>query len=211
VRLGAGAPIGQLPLLRPGCRKDLPRPHDRQCRPGELDSIAVVSLVEVSTDSGGSWVLADGTVNGAYTWTLPSENGITHTLLARASSISGWVGTSEPVTVTVDTLGPVVVSVDREDGNTSVQLEVPLLIEFNETVDPASLGFSVVPDPGGWSVAWDEENTRVMLEHANGFSPGIYYKVSVTVIDPVRNGMTAPYTWSFWPADMEVYLPLILR
>lgn len=74
----------------------------------------------------------------AYTWELSSVAEGTYELTARA-----WKGkdayTSEPLSVSVDRTGPWVVSSVPGDGAVDVQALAPVILEFSEPMDPASL------------------------------------------------------------------------
>jgi hypothetical protein len=74
----------------------------------------------------------------SYTWELSSVAEGTYPLTARA-----WKGqdsyTSEPLSVSVDRTGPWVVSSLPNDGAVDVQALAPVILEFSEPMDPASL------------------------------------------------------------------------
>jgi PKD repeat protein len=60
-----------------------------------------LSLVEVSTDGGETWQPAMGLENWTYTWAVPPEYQVSHTLLARATDQVGNSTVSTPVEVVV--------------------------------------------------------------------------------------------------------------
>ncbi|WP_439882594.1 DUF4082 domain-containing protein [Pontibacter sp. MBLB2868] len=71
---------------------------------GTASDAGVVAGVEVSTDGGTSWKVANGTSNWTYAWT-PTSQGAT-TIQARAYDDSGNIGTPVTINVTVGEQGP---------------------------------------------------------------------------------------------------------
>uniref|UniRef100_C6E630 Fibronectin type III domain protein n=1 Tax=Geobacter sp. (strain M21) TaxID=443144 RepID=C6E630_GEOSM len=63
--------------------------------------------VQVSTNNGSSWSVATGTDSWSYSWTLPSEDYVSHTILAKAVDTSLNEDTAPAsVTVIVDNVAP---------------------------------------------------------------------------------------------------------
>ncbi|WP_236019115.1 Ig-like domain-containing protein [Geomonas propionica] len=63
--------------------------------------------VQVSTNNGTSWSAATGTSAWSYSWTLPAEDYVAHTILARAvDNASNADPTPASVSVYVDTVAP---------------------------------------------------------------------------------------------------------
>ena len=71
------------------------------------DTGAGVARVEVLTESGGDWYLAEGTQSWIYTWTLPSADNVIYTPTVRAIDHVGNQGNVSQ-TVVVDTVAPTV-------------------------------------------------------------------------------------------------------
>ncbi len=67
------------------------------------DDLTGVAQVEISTDGGATWSLAEGTDTWSYTWTVPIGGMASHRLIARATDYTGLVGMSQPVEVVVVT------------------------------------------------------------------------------------------------------------
>jgi hypothetical protein len=73
---------------------------------GAASDFSGVAWVQVSTGGGDSWTAASGTTNWSYVWTLPAEDGVAHTLLARSQDSLGNPAQTTGRTVTVDTVAP---------------------------------------------------------------------------------------------------------
>ena len=65
-----------------------------------------VGLARVEVTTGTTWVLATGTGNWTYAWTLPSADNASYTLRARATDNATNQRTSSDVDVRVDTVAP---------------------------------------------------------------------------------------------------------
>ena len=96
---------------------------------------------------------------------------------------------------------PKVTATSPEDNSSIRDTTHPVYVDFSLPVDPQKFAFSIAPDPGGWSVSWHNENTEVILDHANGFLPNTSYSVSVS-----PDSAAAPTKFSF-----TVYGPSTLQ
>ncbi|HKZ86624.1 MAG TPA: Ig-like domain-containing protein [Anaerolineae bacterium] len=68
-----------------------------------------LKAVEVSVDTAQTfWFTATGIANWAYLWATPLEDGVMHTLTARAHDTGGGITTFDTVTATVDRVAPVI-------------------------------------------------------------------------------------------------------
>jgi hypothetical protein len=144
-----------------------------------------------------SGILADGT----YTWTVAAYDALGHTgAYADARSF------------TVDTVSPVIVDVAPANSTTEVGIAAPVVITFSRPIEADTLAFSTSPDPGGWSVSWDNGQTMATLIH-NPFAYWRTYDVTVTAAsDPLGNLLAgAPYAWSFTTGPYQIHLPLALK
>lgn len=56
--------------------------------------------IEISTDNGTTWIIANGTTSWYYTWTLPANG--TYSVKARATDFAGNISTVAQITVTVN-------------------------------------------------------------------------------------------------------------
>jgi hypothetical protein len=63
--------------------------------------------VQVSTNNGSTWNIASGNTNWTYNWTLPSEDYVAHTILAKARDINTVEDpTPASVNIIVDNVAP---------------------------------------------------------------------------------------------------------
>ncbi len=66
-----------------------------------------VQRTQVSTDTAAPWHAATGGAAWAYTWTLPSADGVVYTLSSRAQdNLGAWQQVPPTVSVTVDNVSP---------------------------------------------------------------------------------------------------------
>ena len=98
---------------------------------------------------------------------------------------------------------PYILWTEPAAGEAGVPFNRSLTVAFSEAIEPSSLAFTCSPNPGGWSVRWDETFRYLTLEH-NHFVPGMPHTFTVTqASDPWGNGLvdttgSAPNPWSFW-------------
>ncbi len=117
---------------------------------------------------------------------------------------------------------PYILSTTPEDGAAGISLTAPILVSFSEPINPASLGITVTPDPGGWVVQMDAGNTLATLSHAD-FEFSQAYTVTITAEDPDGLPLAAgptPNPWTFatigappsilatYPADGATGVPI---
>jgi hypothetical protein len=96
-----------------------------------------------------------------------------------------------------DTNPPVVTDVNPPHAAVNVALDTWLEITFSEPIKFESLAFEVFPDPGGWSVHWQESNLVATLKH-DGFAYETRYTVRVEAVsDLAGNLMEEPVSWHF--------------
>lgn len=109
-----------------------------------------------------------------------------------------------------DTTPPSVVSVTPGGSDTDVELDVPLVISFDEPVSPINFSLEATPDPGDWMLYWNDVGTVVTATHTS-FSPVTDYAVSVAAQDGSVNMMPTAYQWSFETTYLNIFLPSVLR
>ncbi len=102
-----------------------------------------VSQVEVSTDGGVSWSLATGTTAWSFDWAVPFEDGVSHTLLARATDTDSNTMTTAPINVTVDRVGPQLTIDDPALGQIIRSHEYTVTGQATDNSGLASLAVSV--------------------------------------------------------------------
>ncbi len=123
-----------------------------------------------------------------------------------------WVGGAAYMWILSDTVAPEVVATSPADAATDVALDAALVITFTEQIGPLSLQLNLTPDPGGWSIGWNQAGTVVTATHA-AFASGTTYQATVTAKDAWANPMAASHSWSFATAGgwRRIHLPLVLR
>jgi parallel beta-helix repeat protein len=66
---------------------------------------------------------------------------------------------------TLDIEPPVILLTSPYNGYTNVDRNAPVVVTFNESMQPSSVAFSCSPDPGGWSVSWSNNDTIATYSH----------------------------------------------
>ncbi|MCD6344445.1 MAG: Ig-like domain-containing protein, partial [Anaerolineae bacterium] len=69
-------------------------------------------------------------------------------------------------------------------------------MSFCEKINPDSLDWQAVPDPGGWIFTWDQDQLAVTATHAD-FQEGTTYAITLEARDLAGNQMAPPFSWSF--------------
>ncbi len=108
------------------------------------------------------------------------------------AQIAGWdPGTTTPTLPRVQSISPA-------NGAVDVAVDAPVVINFSEAMNTASVTYSVSPNPGGVTPTWNGAGTQLTLAH-NNFSFLTDYTVSVTGgTDLDGNGLeNAPFNASF--------------
>ncbi len=58
----------------------------------------------------------------------------------------------------------------------------PIVVRFNQPVQPVFFSFKITPDPGGWETAWNEDHRSVTLRHRMPFQSGQTYTCTAEVL-----------------------------
>lgn len=175
-----------------------------------------VSLVEVSTDGGGSWSAATPAAPGdfsswSYNWTIPGEG--TYTVRSRATDRVNNVEAPEAGSrVVVDWTPPQVSSVTPPGGSINVGVDTLITASFNEangmnagTVNPTT--FTLTDEEGtpiAGSVTYDPGTMTATFDPASDLFYGYVYTARLTtgITDMAGNPLPADYSWSFRTADI---------
>jgi uncharacterized repeat protein (TIGR01451 family) len=194
--------------------------------PDDAASVRLTDTLPISTTYvPGSLAYPPGAGQGGYdavdnavTWTGALSVGVPLTLtfqvtvghfvadaiLANTVVITNGVGFGyqRAATTTVN-LPPFILTAAPVDGAFGVPLTAPLVITFSESVLPGTLDYTVTPDPGVWTAAWDFDNSVVTLDHADWVYPQAY---TVTVAARDEQGASlvpgpVPNPWSFTTLD----------
>lgn len=93
---------------------------------------------------------------------------------------------------------PEIVDQEPAPGATDVPVNANVVITFSETITTGAFAYTVDPDPGGWSAAWNTGNTVVTLSHAN-FAGETTYTVTVSAAHDMTGNplVDAPVAWGF--------------
>ncbi|MCK4444284.1 MAG: Ig-like domain-containing protein [Thermoplasmata archaeon] len=128
-----------------------------------------------------------------------------------------------PWSFTTEIVAPWIVDTYPPNGTIGVPLDAPIIVNFSEPMDPASLIYSVVPDPGGWTATWTNGNMTLTLTHSNPYAECTPYTVTISaqdlqgqplVVGPASNPWSFttvcinPYITVTDPADLEADVPL---
>jgi parallel beta-helix repeat protein len=90
------------------------------------------------------------------------------------------------------------------DGEADVEASSDVVVSFNEPMQPSTISYSCIPNPGGWNIDWNSDNTIATFSHDN-FGSEITYTFQITAgkdnsnLDLI-NGLV-PNPWSFTTAD----------
>ncbi len=107
---------------------------------------------------------------------------------------------------TIDILAPTIISTSPANGTMGVTFETVVVVTFSEPMDTGTVTYSCLPDPGGWGVSWNINNTQASYSHTD-FGGDTNYIFWVTGgKDLVGNNLTTgitPNPWTFSTADVE--------
>jgi hypothetical protein len=153
---------------------------------GTAYSAFAAQHVELSLNGGTDWITTTGTTTWHYTWTLPAEDGVEHTLLVRSVGSLNRVEVPGPgVTVTVDTIAPASVITNPVSGLVISETTFTL---YGTAADGLGVRRVEVSLDGGttwqvassaeiWSYTWqvpDEENVEhVLLSRATDLAGNV--------------------------------------
>jgi hypothetical protein len=93
-----------------------------------------------------------------------------------------------------DVKGPFVLSITPIMDSTGVQLDEPIVIEFDEPVDTASFKFQCIPDPGNWQINWNPGNDIVTMNHDN-FSEVVLHRFNII---SANDTLANTFNFSYW-------------
>jgi parallel beta-helix repeat protein len=68
-------------------------------------------------------------------------------------------------TITGDYVPPQISLTSPADTQANVQLDDDIIITFSEAMDTSSVGYTCLPDPGGWSPTWSNGDTQLTYSH----------------------------------------------
>jgi outer membrane protein assembly factor BamB len=169
-----------------------------------------VYLNYTSTPSSGT---IPGPLTGAtsYGWTVPSIDANDVRINATVIDANGLKGYSTVLVPQIDSTRPFVQSTSPTGA--AVPLNVPIVVNFSETMDTASVQsfFTLVPNPGGLTFSWSQRvlpDDTLTVNHA-AFSSLTMYTVGIGIgskdVSSPGNLLAADYVWSF--TTINVNLP----
>jgi len=86
-----------------------------------------------------------------------------------------------PFTFTTGCENPYILATDPVNMELDVPLDCAISVLFSEPMNTVSVYWMVTPNPGGWDAPkWYENDTLMVLNHSNPFSPCTTYAVEVT-------------------------------
>ena len=108
---------------------------------------------------------------------------------------------------------PHIVETDPLNGSLDILLSHPISVRFSEPMNTASVYWTVWPDPGGWDAPkWYENDTLMVLNHSNMFSPCTTHGAEVSSAqDKAGNPLVpgpVPNPWSFTTVSFCPYIIL---
>ncbi|MDI6792638.1 MAG: Ig-like domain-containing protein [bacterium] len=150
------------------------------------EQIATGTLTFGILPDPGNWTVTwnDGINTEAALSHSPFQEGTTYYFeVTGGMDPGGNILTNIPYPVTFTTLTlekpPVVVSTVPDTGTVDVAFDQPIIITFSRPMNKSSLRTTSTPDPGGWTAAWNEYDTRATFSHA-GFAESTAYTFRIT-------------------------------
>lgn len=187
-----------------GATLNLASPNPYAITGTATDNVAV-SGIQVSTDGGSTWNTATCTgcpgasVTWSYSWTLPTQNGVSYTILSKATDSSNNVETpGAGVTVTVDTVTPTVSSTNPANGATNVTLNSNVTITWSENVNCSTVNATNITSTSpGWTLSSCLNNTATFTTSGQANNTAYSVTVSTNVTDSAGNAMASSYAFSY--------------
>jgi hypothetical protein len=162
--------------------------------------------VLISTDGGSTYPnTATGTTSWTWSWTLPSEDYVSHTILAKARD-NTLLEDPSPASVTpvyVDTVAPTGVS-NSTPANSATDVSTSVnLVEGGSTTDgnPAAIQyFFELAEDNGFSTGVQNSGWITSTSWAPTLSGGVIYYWHVKARDGAGNETAYTTTWNFQTA-----------
>lgn len=142
-----------------------------------------------------------------FQWNTTAAAAGSHTLTAIATDTSGNKATSSPDVVTVSNVPvpPAVIAQTPAANAGNVPLNSTVTATFNESIQPATLSFTVVDsanNPASGNTSYNDASHTATFTPASPWKPLSNYTVTVAgAKDLSGNVMTAADVWSFSTAD----------
>ncbi len=196
-------------------------PHSAPAGQGLEVSAVVTSHVSLSnvwldyTDVDGlHHNVSMSNMGGAlFSYFIPAQNhagNITYSVYSTNIYNASFRAENRSIRITEDTTPPEIVNGTPEQNATGVQLNQVITITFSEPINTTTFSYSCSPDPGGWAVSWNSNNTAVTLGH-NDFQYNTTYNFTVIgAKDSAGNSLKdAPVSVNFTTLEQENIPPSI--
>ncbi len=150
----------------------------------------------------GTFTFTSGMVNGNYLLSIDSSQDLARNVMQPATNLH---------TVTFNNDSPYVTNNLPNTGTGNVATDAKIIINFSEPINPSTLDYTITPDPGGWTLNWNGDNTAVTLSH-NPFQYGSSYTFSILEAKDVDGNslLNTPVNWSFITTH-RLYLPMVVK
>jgi parallel beta-helix repeat protein len=176
----------------------------------EMNKTAVEGAISISgglTPTGFAWDAANETVTFIPSSNLQSGARYNVTITTDAKDTQGnrikipyiFSFTAE------DIEAPWIVSTSPFGGEIDVGLNADVVVTFNEPMRPSSVTYTCTPDPFGWSISWNGDNTEATFSHNNFGNQATYSFHIATGKDVAGLDLAAgpvPNPWSFTTEDI---------
>ena len=157
--------------------------------------------VQVSTDNGGSWFAATGTTSWSYSWTLPAEDYVAHTILAKGVDTLAYAdATPAQVTIRVDNVAPAGLAASTPANGATAVVTNSSLTSTTATdgnVSAAVQYFFELATNSGFTVGVQQSGWQTGSSFAPTLSPATTYYWHVRARDAAGNMTAFTTTWSF--------------
>ncbi|UCE38704.1 MAG: Ig-like domain-containing protein, partial [Thermoplasmata archaeon] len=172
----------------------------------EMNKTAVEGAISISgglTPTGFTWDSSNETVTFTPSSNLDSGAKYTVTITIDAMDIlSNRLEKTYTFSFTaVDIEPPMITNTAPFDGETGVARNADVVVTFSEPMQVASINFTCTPDPGGWIISWEMNNTIAIFSH-NDFGNEATYTFHITTgkdlagLDLVSGPVPNPWTFS---------------
>ncbi|UCE38551.1 MAG: Ig-like domain-containing protein [Thermoplasmata archaeon] len=150
----------------------------------EMDTASVEGAISISgglTPTGFVWEPGNRNVTFTPSSILEMATKYTVTITTDAMDSEGFrIRIAYIFTfTTLDVDPPVILLTSPVNGDTFVDRNAPVVVTFNESMNITSVTFSCFPDPGGWTVSWNENRTVATYSH-NKFGNEATYTFNIT-------------------------------
>ncbi|WP_236015303.1 Ig-like domain-containing protein [Geomonas anaerohicana] len=160
-----------------------------------------IGSVQVSTNNGSTWSAATGTASWSYSWTLPSEDYVSHTVLAKAvDSAANEDTTPASVTVIVDTVAPAGLANSAPANlatNQALTTSLSSGVATDANVSGAVQYFFELATDSGFTTGVQQSGWQTTRTFAPTLAGGTTYYWHVRAKDAAGNTGAYTTTWSF--------------